>query len=239
MIVSQSEDFFNLFGVHMLKSLALAFLMGFSCLFGLLHQSSLPPPRQDHLDGTSKIPEIRLQRAKQILATLIPHSENYNLLLSSNTSLGAEAVPPHVYSDKPTIIIYQGLLSPNRSNEEIAFVLAHELGHLELDHQGAMNRQMEKIFTSHPIQISGTTFAIYFQKFQEREADLFGFNLYKKAHYDLAFFSHTLSLIKINPNIHFGTNNPFRKETGSLSMANSHFGIKERFELLTNKAQTA
>lgn len=221
----------------MLKSLALAFLTGFSMLFGPLHQPNFPPPRQDHLDGTSKVAEMRLQRAKQILGTLIPNPEKYNLLLSSNTGLGAEAVPPYVFSDKPTIIVYQGLISPSRTNEEIAFVLAHELGHLELDHHGEMNRQMEKIFTSHPIQISGTTFAIYFQKLQERQADLFGLNLYKKSHYDLAFFSHTLSLIKINPNIHFGTNNPFRKETGSLSMSNSHFGIKERFELLTAESQ--
>lgn len=116
-------------------------------------------------------------------------------------------------------------------------MMAHELGHLQLGHHDEMGQQMEELFTGHPIKISGITFSIYFQKMQERQADLFGLGLYKYAGYDLNFFPYTLRLIKINPNIHFGSPKPFRPELSSLSFNNSHFGIKERFELLVKEAQ--
>ncbi len=216
------------------------FFLGFSLAFGAVQDipaDLLPPPRPDQLDSTSHFAQMRLERAKTILATLIPNSQDYELILSSTPSIGGEAVPPYVFSDKPTMILYQGTLSPDRSNEEIAFVMAHELGHLELGHHEEMGKLMDEIYNGNPVKLSGTTFIPYFQKLQEQQADLFGLNLYKKAHYDLNFFPYTLRLIKINPNIHYGTNMPFRKELSSLSMNNTHFSMKERFERLTKEAQ--
>lgn len=207
------------------------FFLNFSLLFGALQ-------RGDYLDNTSKGAQIKLQRAEKILETLVPDPQSYHLLLSSRYTLGAEAHLPHFFSEKPTIIVYQGLISPDRSDEEVAFVLAHELGHLNLHHMERMGKQMEKIHTGQPLEVSGKIFSIFYIKIQEREADLYGFNLYKKAGYDLNFFPYTLKLININPNIHFGSNRIFEKELPTLSMKNSHFNIKERFELLAQKAQS-
>lgn len=202
-----------------------------SLLFGAIQ-------RPDHLDFTSKFAHMRLQRAEKILETLVPDPQSYQLILSNRYALGAEAWVPYSFTEKPAIIVYQGLISPDRSNEEIAFVMAHELGHLNLHHMERMNDQMDKIYTApHPIKISGTIMAIFYQKIQERQADLYGLHLYKKAGYDLNFFPYTLNLIKINPNIHFGSTRVFGKQDPSMSMNNSHFSIKERFELLTTEAK--
>lgn len=195
-----------------------------------------PPPRKDLLDSESPYTTLKLQRARYILSTLVHDPQSYHLILSSKACFGGEAVPARVYSDKPTIILYQGALSPNRSNEEIAFMMAHELGHLNLHHMEHMDHQMEKIFTGPPSGISGITFAIFKQKLQEREADMFGLYLYKKAGYSMSFFPKTLKILNINPNIHYGSNK-FTEEPPSLSMKDSHFSMKERFELLVVESQ--
>lgn|GEM_PF-3868446 len=215
------------------------FLMSGALLFGASSESQEgPPPRQDHLDMHSPSALLKLKRADRILATLVPDPQSYQLILSDIPSMGAEAVPPHVFSDKPTMIIYQGTLAPSRSNEELAFVMAHELGHLNLHHAEKTGEAMEKIYTGPPIGISGTTFSIFKQKLQEREADMFGYNLYTHSGYDKRFFPYTLNLLKINPNIHFGTTHVMRKPLPSLSMKDSHFSMLERFELLTQIAQS-
>lgn len=215
---------------RLIVSLFSLLLLNCSLLFGAIQ-------RPDHLDFTSKFAHMRLQRAEKILKTLVPDPQSYQLILSDRYTLGAEAWVPYSFTEKPAIIVYQGLISPDRSNEEIAFVLGHELGHLNMHHMERMNRQMEKIHMGHPIKVSGTTMTIFYQKIQERQADLYGLQLYNKAGYDLNFFPYTLNLIQINPNIHFGSTHVFGKTDPSMSMANSHFSIKERFELLTKKAQ--
>ncbi len=202
------------------------------------HSERGPPPRGDYLDMHSKSAQIKLARAESILKTLVPDPQSYQLILSSTPSIGAEAVPPHVFSDKPTMIIYQGTLSPARSNQELAFVMAHELGHLNLHHNEKSAMRMEQIFTGPSAGISGVNFAIFYQKVQEQEADLYGLSVYEHAGYDLNFFSHTLKLIKINPNIHFGTPHVFRKARSSLSMKDSHYSMLDRFELLTALVKT-
>jgi Zn-dependent protease with chaperone function len=225
----------------MFKSLCSFFsvlFLSFSFVLSAAHpQGIMPPPRKDLMDRSQPGTQIKLQRAESILATLVPDPQSYQLVLSSRTSFGGEAHAPYSLSEKPSIVIYQGALAPSRSNEEIAFMMAHELGHLNLHHNEKMNEQMEKIFTGSPIGISGTTFSIFFQKLQEREADMFGFDLYTYAGYDLKFFPYTLNLIKINPNIHFGSSKMLAHEPSSLSMKDSHFSMKERFELLTKMSQ--
>ena len=201
-------------------------------------QQQMTPGRNDHLDDHSPYARQQLQRGERILRTLVFDPQNYHLMLSNKTCFGGEAVPPRVFSNKPTIILYQGALSPNRSNEEIAFMMAHELGHLNLHHMEKMNVQMEKIFAGPPAGISGTTFAIFKQKLQEREADMFGLYLYKKAGYDISFFPRTLKLLTFNPNIHYGSSHFVAKpEPTSLSMKDAHFKMRERFELLVQESQ--
>jgi Zn-dependent protease with chaperone function len=195
------------------------------------------PPRKDVFAYNSPFAKAKLQRAEYILSTLVKNPSDYQLIISSKTSFGGEAVPPFVYSDKPTMIIYQGAISPNRSDEEIAFMMAHELGHLTLQHMQRMDHQMGELMAGPPLGISGTTFAVFHVKLQEREADMFGLNLYKKSGYSLSFFPHTLQILEYNPNLHFGSNKIFRKELSSLSMKDSHFSMKERFELLVSEAQ--
>lgn len=195
------------------------------------------PPRPDKLDSKSDFAKLKLQRARSILSTLVSNPDSYQLILSSRTAFGGEAVAQGFLSGKPTMILYQGALSPNRSNEEIAFMMAHELGHLDLNHMQKMDKQMEKVMTDSPFSIIGTAVAIYQQKFQEREADLYGLNLYKESGYPLTFFPETLGLLKFNPNLHFGSSRLFGKELPSLSMKDTHFSMLERFTLLTELAQ--
>jgi Peptidase family M48 len=236
----------------MIKSIASFFclcLMGFSLLFGAaMHDSpAVSPPHSQHvdasflrahkMDATSKFAQQRLKRGEAILSTLVSDPQNYQLILSTNSCFGGEAVAPNILSDKPTIILYQGALSPNRSDDEVAFMIAHELGHLALYHNEKMDGQMQKIANGPPAGISGTLFSIFFQKLQERQADMFGLYLYEKAGYDNDFFPHTLHILKINPNIHFGSNKIFSKQPGSLSLKDSHFSMQERFELLVATSQ--
>lgn len=212
------------------------FLMSGALVFGATnnHENSGPPVRKDCMETHSKSAQLKLSRAESVLATLVPDPQSYYLMLSSNTSIGAEAVPPHVFSDKPTMIIYQGTLSPDRSNQELAFVMAHELGHLNLYHNEKTAQTMEKIFTGPVVGISGVNFSVFHQKLNEQEADLYGYSLYKHAGYDLHFFPYTLNLIKINPNIHFGTPHLFQHARSSLSIKDSHYSMLDRFELLSS-----
>src|SRR3989442_1696469 len=82
-----------------------------------------------------------------------------------------------------------------------------------------------------------STFVIFKQKLQEREADMFGLYLYKKSGYSISFFPYTLRILSINPNIHYGSSKIFAKECSSLSMKDPHFSMKERFHLLVSESQ--
>ena len=218
----------------MFSSFFCLFFLSFSVLFAA---GQSVPNRSDFLDSNSPGAKIKLERAEKVLSTLVFDPQNYHLILSNRTSFGGEAVSPNIFSDKPTMIIYQGALSPDRSNEELAFMMAHELGHLNLYHNEKMGMQMEKIFTGPPAGFSGAPLSIYFQKTQEQEADMFGLYLYKQAGYDIGFFPYTLHLLNINPNIHYGTTQIFRKELSSLSMQDPHYSMKERFALLVHESQ--
>ena len=210
------------------------FLFSGALVFGATtHSFEKVPLRKDCLDTHSKSAQIKLARAESILKKLVPDPQDYQLILSHTPSIGAEAVAPYVFSDKPTMIIYEGTLSPARSNQEVAFVMAHELGHLNLHHNEKNAKRMEDIFAGSPAEISGVNFSIFYQKVQEQQADLYGLALYKHAGYDLNFFPRTLKLIKINPNIHFGTTHIFLKARSSLSMKDSHYSMLDRFTLLS------
>lgn len=192
------------------------------------------PPRQDRLDASSPYAKMQLQRAQQLLTTLIPNTQNYQLILSNDPRFGAEAFPAHVFSDKPTLIIYQGSLTYQHSNEELAFMLAHELGHVHLNHSAQMDVIMDQFFYGPPIKYIGMPLTIYFQKFQEQEADMFGLYLYKKAGYNEQFFARQLNVIKNESayQTQMSLMHGMGLEPGSLSMKDPHFCMRERFEHL-------
>lgn len=208
-------------------------------MFADLHEeASIPPPqRHDNLDCTSNYALEQLKRPQMLLSTLIADPQNYQMILSDNTHFGAEAVPAHIFSDKPTIIIYQGCLSQEVKNEELAFVIAHELGHIHHQHMQKFEERMDSIMLGPHLGISGTTFNIFAQKFEEREADLFGQNLYKKAGYDMNFFPQTFHYLEQNNGHDRHMSNEVRLFT-SLSMKDSHFSMLDRFQLLASKAHS-
>lgn len=220
-----------------LKSFFVLLFLNISFLFGSpVSAQSIAYHRHFRSDiGTSYGAGYKLARAQHILATLVPDPQNYTIIISNNPTFGGEAVAPHVLSDKQTIIIYQGSLSPNRSNEEIAFMMAHEIGHLQLHHNEKMDHQMQRIFQGPPTGISGTIFNVFYQKLQERQADMFGLYLYRQAGYDLNFFPHMLGIMKRNANLQMGMVRPFQRPHSSLSMHDSHFAMSERFEHLVQQ----
>lgn len=225
--------------IKLVASFLTVFCLGFSALFGAVNkepvnmgpaseQDSFASHRTDKLDDTSQAAQMKLQKVETILSKLVPDPSSYHLVLSNNPSFGGEAVPPYVLSDKPTIIIYDGALAPNQSKNELVFMIAHELGHLNLYHGEKMNQLMDKFFSGNPVALSGITFNIYQQKFQERQADFFGLNLYEKSGNDLHFFQK-----KLNTIIKEEATSP-KKELSTLSMKDSHFSMKERFQLLAH-----
>lgn len=219
----------------MFKYLLSFFILSLTCLFALgSPNNNMPPPRPDKLDFTSDYALMQLRKPQEILATLISDPNKYQLILSDKQQFGGEAIPPQVFSEKPCIIIYRGALDPSVTNEELAFMMAHELGHIHHHHMENFDQRMEKIMTGSPLGISGTTFNIFAQKFEERQADLFGYELYKKAGYDINFFPETFHYIQMNN----GHDRHMPKEMrlfSSLSMKDSHFSMQDRFQLLAHK----
>lgn len=222
----------------MLKYLASVFLLNTCLLFGASGQAPHQPqkkPDQEKLDFTSSYAKQKLQRAQNILATLVPDPQSYQLILSNNPDFGGQAIPPHVYSDKPSMVIFEGALSPKQSTNELAFMMAHELGHLNMHHNEKMDERMDKLFNGPTIGISGLTFNVFAQKLDERQADMFGYKLYKRAGYDLTFFQKTFSYLQQHP----GADPHSHKEYNplpSLSMNDPHFCMFDRFELLAHQS---
>lgn len=214
-------------------------LLNFTFVFGSVPSNPNPnlmPPRQDRLDYSSQYAINKLYRARMVLRTIVQDPDSYQLILSNNTMFGAEAVPPGVFASKPTVIVYEGALDPRISTEELAFVLGHELGHLNLHHMERVAQEMDSLLNKHPIQLSGVTFGVFYQKLQEREADLFGYSLYKRAGYDMNLFPRIFHYIKTHPGYDPHMKVPMGPELPTLSMKNPHFSMYERFELLSMKA---
>lgn len=210
----------------MFKYIFTLVVLNFSLIFAATPQMPQMPQRQDRLDYTSPYAQAMLSKPRQILSTLISDPQNIQLILSSNPNFGGEAVPPGVFSNKPALIIYQGALAPNQNPNELKFMIAHELGHVHYQHMQKMDERMNKVFNGPPIGISGTTFNIFQQKIEERQADLYGQYLYKHAGYDMTFFKQQSAFIQSQPNVHG------KIKHSSLSMSDSHFSMQDRFKLL-------
>lgn len=219
-----------------MKYLIALLFLSFSTIFASANvDRQESPQREDRLDYTSDYAIDRLDRAQHILSSLVSNPNDYQLILSNKPYFGGEAVPAEILAAKPSMIIYEGALGPEVTNEELCFMVAHELGHLHHQHMQKYDQRMDHIMNGPVLGISGSTFNIYAQKFEEREADLFGFNLFKQSGYDMHFFPDAYQYMVLHNGHDRHTPDHIRLLT-SLSNKDSHFSMIDRFELLSNKA---
>ncbi|WP_454018912.1 M48 family metalloprotease [Azospirillum sp. Marseille-Q6669] len=167
------------------------------------------PPGTRELAGAEP-----LQRyANQVLARLLkawPHAKpSVTIVVTNNPAYVAEAVPAN------TILISQGVFVNSENEDELAFILAHEVSHLLLNHMDAdrehaaqktvedtgmgallsaaprsnpeMARNATLIYTSYRA-FQDTVAHPSWARQQEDEADLLGFDLLEKAGYNTNVF---------------------------------------------------
>lgn len=140
----------------------------------------------------TKTPDaIYLQKILNKLTANLDEKEksDYQILFSENDELNAFALPDG------KILVYKGLLKQAESENELAFVLAHELGHFaHRDHLKGLGRRLVLIFVSslffssdeNPVnKIFRQSLSITHLKFsqkQESNADLYGLALLNKTY---------------------------------------------------------
>lgn len=120
------------------------------------------------------------------LETLLPHCSrkgiDYDLTIVQDETFNAYTVAGG------KIFIYIGLLERLRSQEELVFVVAHELAHNELKH--CVKKIQHSVYASDIEPILGNIvqlgYRVYkrpYSKSEEREADEYAINLMRKAGY--------------------------------------------------------
>lgn len=133
--------------------------------------------------------ELQLIRSKeQLTVTLKPEKIcDYAVILSPSDAVNG-------YADGARIIITSGLMRFLPKDEELAFIIAHELAHNTLGHipkklkNGALGAALDIILTSSgfpsPLLATGIGINLYSQSF-ETEADLEAIRLMKNAGYKI------------------------------------------------------
>jgi len=118
---------------------------------------------------------------ERLLIALGVSAYNYTFILVKDSKVNAFTLPGGY------IIIYSGLIDFTESPEEIAAVIAHEMGHMEKRH--VVSRLVKNLGIS--ILLSGDKFVVgeigktatstVFDRRQEKEADMFSMELLEKA----------------------------------------------------------
>ncbi|MEI6913773.1 MAG: M48 family metalloprotease [Armatimonadota bacterium] len=136
------------------------------------------------------------------------------------------------------IFIFQGLLSKLNKDEELASILAHEIGHAALSHQGKTMRKERGLIIgrilvalatkTNPSSSDNLFRAAYasYSRDQEREADCFSVDLYLRAGYDRAFISSAMEVIQAVED----------KRGSQYSYLSEHPRTKERIEAMRKRA---
>ncbi len=113
---------------------------------------------------------------------------NYKVYVQENDQVNALALPAG------NIVVFSGLLKEVRSENEMAMILAHELGHFRhRDHLRGMGRQLILLLlvtffsggdttSQRVIMPSITTMQMRFSQRQEKAADQFGLDLLNKTY---------------------------------------------------------
>ncbi|OQA89049.1 MAG: Metalloprotease LoiP precursor [bacterium ADurb.Bin236] len=168
--------------------------------------------------------QIELQKLLDRLTALTPQKryEEYNAILICGDEVNAAALPGG------NIIIYEGLLKQAESENEIALVLAHELGHFSnRDHLRGLGRILALFALSAVVTGSSSSVTEYlgsmtvgaemrFSQKQEYAADDYGFELVSKLYGGSAgtsdFFDRASSKDSKNPLVLFFRTHPASKK---------------------------
>lgn len=212
---------------------ALAILLGIYFLLGLAVDFTvdrLPPEfEKQHLEGMRYPMEIDhddpfLEPTEEILERLTEQLAtplyDYKLLISPGNDINAFALPGG------TIIMVRGLLSRAESENEVAMVLAHELGHFaHRDHLRGLGRDLviatltALLFGDETInRVLGGTLnlaQLSHSRGQESAADLFGLELLNKAYGHVAgatAFFERLSKDDIPAGLAWSSSHPLSKK---------------------------
>ncbi|MGI1670523.1 MAG: M48 family metalloprotease [Neptuniibacter sp.] len=133
--------------------------------------------------------ELQIIRSKEKLTVTLKPEQicDYAVILSPSDAVNG-------YADGGRIIITSGLMRFLQQDEELAFIIAHELAHNTLDHipkkltNGALGAAIDIILTStgfpSPLLATGIGINLYSQSF-ETEADLEAIRLMKNAGYKI------------------------------------------------------
>lgn len=164
------------------------------------------------------------------LISCMDASFGYTFLINSSPVPNAFALPGGI------VVVTRGLLNMLTSEAQLASILAHEIGHVELGHCADM---MRFHIMSNKLKIpKGMGFLDYlsaivirhsFSKTQENEADEYGFELIKRTAYDPAATAEAFSLLQQRMQM----NNPSNNDSSNIvrDYLDSHPNIKLR----TNK----
>jgi len=127
--------------------------------------------------------EEKMQKLLNSLTEKLPDQREYKVYIITTDEVNALALPGG------TILVFSGLLKEIDSENELAFVLAHELGHFaHKDHLRALGRRMVLFALSSMLIGQDSTVSDFlgnslskmemkFSQRQERNADLFALNL--------------------------------------------------------------
>jgi predicted Zn-dependent protease len=174
--------------------------------------------------------------ARKIVQRLEQHLPNsqyaFNVKVVDDDAVNAVAFPGG------NIVVFTGLLREVRSEEELAFILSHEIGHItHRDHLRSMGRVMVFIafsniilgpdntlnkFISKSIKLS----ELQFSKQQESQADSFGLDLMNKTYHHvgggISFFERVLL--------------DGEKSNWVLNILSTHPATGERIEMMRREA---
>ncbi|THB66255.1 MAG: hypothetical protein D6E12_10910 [Desulfovibrio sp.] len=176
-------------GVFILLGMSTDFLAGFVPVsweksIGEMYDSAFPVNMHDP----------RTRRLHGLLEQLTPHMEEsdsrltYSICVEDNSMVNAMALPGG------RIVVFSGLLRELRSDQEILFVLAHELGHFHhRDHLRRLGRGLITLLISSMIpgpsggsasgvvDVIANSMNMAYSRSQERDADLYALELLYKA----------------------------------------------------------
>jgi Zn-dependent protease with chaperone function len=185
----------------------------------------------DFLGGRCSLPEGKAALDEMLIKLLIDKETRYPITVQvvNNEMVNAFALPGG------QVVIFNGLIEKATSAEEVAGILAHEIGHTEFQHP------LKGVIRASGLALVGTmlsgdiTFivqqaiAFKFSRTMEREADEFALNLLQ----DAQLSNRTLAGFFERQQVKNGINN--ESLDAFFSFASTHPGHRERLQEIIEK----